>query len=373
MAKNQKSRAKQAQSTSSAAKAQTRATGQSRRPVARWVEDGDRRLLMLENAHFSVALWPAFGGAVVRYIHRASGIDVIWRNPYGHPPRVGVLEQPMAGGSDLYDVMDGSWYVSLPNGFFAGDYFGAPLGTHGELRSLPWTVEHVERTAAAVRVELVGRSVRTPLVYRRVLTVEPGSVWLRWEETVENRCSEPLPIAWLQHPTFGGPLLDGVRLITPARSVRVFAADDPSALQLQAGYEGTWPFVPERDSGRLRDCSVLPPAGSGHDHSVQLADFEVGRGCLWNERLNLGFAMQWDAARFPYAWSWSSSGGIRHYPLWGEGHLLTLQPSTSPVGRFADLVRRGEVLDVPALGAVSTTMLTGFVTRAEGSWDGRGS
>ena len=94
---------------------------------------------------------------------------------------------------------------------------------------------------------------------------------------------------------------------------------------------------------------------------------------MWNERLNLGFAMQWDAARFPYAWSWSSSGGIRHYPLWGEGHLLTLQPSTSPVGRFADLVRRGEVLDVPAQGAVSTTMLTGFVTREEGPWDGRGS
>lgn len=341
--------------------------------MARWASEGSRRLLVLENTRFSVALWPAFGGAITRYLDRASGIDVIWRNPYGHPPRVQVLDQPLTAGSDLYDVMDGSWYVSLPNGFFAGDYFGAPLGTHGELRSLPWTVEKLERTATRARVELVGRSVRTPLVYRRVLTVEAESAWLHWQETVENRSNQPLPIAWLQHPTFGGPLLDGARLIAPARTVRVFAADDPSALQLQAGYEGAWPFVPERGSGKRRDCSILPPAGSGHDHSVQLTDFEVGRGCLWNEGLNLGFALQWDAALFPYAWSWSSSGGIRRYPLWGEGHLLTLQPSTSPVGRFADLVQRGEVLDVPARGAVSTTLLTGFVTRPNGPWEGCGS
>ncbi len=56
------------------------------------------------------------------------------------------------------------------------------------------------------------------------------------------------------------------------------------------------------------------------------------------------------------------------YPLWGEGHIITLQPSTSPVGRFPDLLRRKEVLVLPARGAVSTVMTTGFVTKAEGPW-----
>jgi len=37
------------------------------------------------------------------------------------PPRGRLVDQPVGNGSDLYDVMDGSWYVSLPNGFFAGD------------------------------------------------------------------------------------------------------------------------------------------------------------------------------------------------------------------------------------------------------------
>jgi hypothetical protein len=274
----------------------------------------------------------------------------------------------VAAGSDLFDVMDGSWYVSLPAGFFPTDYFGAPIGTHGELRALPWDVESIEAGRDVLAVTLVGRSVRTPLVYRRNLTVGRTDALLRWTETVENRSHTTLPVAWLQHPTFGGPLLDGARLITPARTVRVFKADNPRALQLRAGYSGKWPFVPERVGGAMRDCSVVPPAGSGKDHSVQLTDFEAGWGCIWNERRRLGFAMEWELDKFPYAWSWNSAGGIPHYPLWGEGHIITLQPSTSPVGRFADLVKSGELLQVPGGGSISTTMNTGFVSSALGPW-----
>jgi hypothetical protein len=324
--------------------------------------------LVLQNAFFRVALWPAMGGAITSYVDRASGIDIIWRNPYGQPARSRVLDQPVAAGSDLYDVMDGSWYVSLPTGFFPTDYFGAPIGTHGELRALPWTVEPVRQTKAGLAVTLVGRSVRTPLVYRRTLNLGRNDPLMRWTETVENRSAAALPVVWLQHPTFGGPLLEGARLLTPARTVRVFKAEDPKALQLRAGYSGRWPFVPERVGGAMRDCSVVPPAGSGKDHSVQLTDFTAGWGCIWNERRQLGFAMEWELDKFPYAWSWNSAGGIARYPLWGEGHIITLQPSTSPVGRFADLVKSGELLQVPAHGAVSTEMTTGFVRSAQGPW-----
>lgn len=332
------------------------------------MNDNGRRLLVLQNAFYRVALWPEMGGAITSYIDRASGVDIIWRNPYGQPPRTRVLDQPLGSGSDLYDVMDGSWYVSLPAGFFAGSYFGAPLGTHGELRSLPWAVERIRTEARELAVTLVGRSVRTPLVYRRELVVRRDSCLLLWREAVENRSARDLPVAWLQHPTFGGPLLEGARLLAPARTVRVFRADDPTTLQLRSGYTGRWPHVLERVGGKLRDCSVVPPAGSGKDHSVQLTDFEAGWGCVWNEARGLGFGMEWDLEVFPYAWSWNCSGGVERYPLWGEGHIITLQPSTSPVGRFGDLLKSGELLQVPARGAVTTEMTTGFVRRAQGPW-----
>jgi hypothetical protein len=323
---------------------------------------------VLANDLYRVELWPELGGAITSYVDGRTGLDIIWRNPCVQPPRSRVLDQPMGGGSDLYDVMDGSWYVSLPNGFFAGDYFGAPLGTHGELRALPWQVELIRSESEKLTVVLVGRSIRTPLVYRRELIMKRDSALMEWRETVENRSVEALPVTWLQHPTFGGPLLDGARLVTPAKTVSVFRAENPGALQLKAGYKGRWPFVPEREGGRMRDCSVVPAAGSGTDHSVQLGDFDAGWGCVWNEKRRLGFAMEWELDKFPHAWSWNLAGGAQHYPLWGEGHLITLQPSTSPVGRFTDLLKRKEVLWIPGRGSVTTVMSTGFVTRANGPW-----
>lgn len=348
---------------------QSRATGKHSKPVARWKVVSGQRRLILENAFYQVELWPEFGGALLSYVDKPTGTDIIWKNPYVQPPRLHVLDQPMAGGSDLYDVMDGSWYVSVPNGYFACNYLGAPVGTHGELRAVPWEVEAIDtKTRGQLTVKLVGRSVRTPWVYKRELTVRATSARLQWKETLYNRSARTLPVTWLQHPTFGGPLLEGAKLLTPARTVRVFKADDPSQLQLEAGYEGKWPYVRERESRQMRDCSVVPPAGSGKDHSVQLTDFVAGQGCIWNEKKGFGFAMEWDLATYPYAWSWNSAGGVTGYPLWGEGHIITLQPSTSPVGRFDDLVKGGHVLHVAGGGEVSTVMTTGFTRTPQGPW-----
>ena len=343
-------------------------TGNSTEPVVGWTGEGDAGRLVLANGHFRVELWPAKGGAITSYIDRSSGLDIIWRNPMADPLRQVVLDQPMRNGSDLYDVMEGSWYVSVPNGFFETDYYGAPVGTHGDMRCVPGVVETLENSPEEAVVTLVGRSVRTPLVYRRRLHVRAHDPLMQWTETVENRWNEPLPVAWLQHPTFGGPLIEGARLVVPAKTVKVFAADDPTALQLQAGYIGKWPHVPERESGAMRDCSVIPPTGAGVDHSVQLSEFDQGWGCIWNEAKALGFAMEWDTQVFPHAWSWCTAGGAQRYPMWGQGHLITLQPSTSPVGRFADLVAQDEVPWIPAKGALSTTMTTGFVKKRNGPW-----
>ena len=347
---------------------QTRNTGKQSRPVARWRQAEGRRLLVLENALCRVEVCPEQGGAIISYVDLATNIDIMWRNPYGQPPRLRLLDQPIGSGSDLFDVMDGSWYVSIPNGFFACDYFGAPLGTHGELRCVPWFVTDIRRTAKALTVSMRGPSVRTPLVYVRELTLRAGSALMEWRETVQNRSAEAMPVAWLQHPTFGGPLLDGARLITPARAVAVFQVDQPESIQLQAGYSGQWPHVPERVGGAMRDCSIVPPAASGRDHSVQLRDFEAGWGCIWNDKRGLGFSLQWDLATFPQAWSWCRGGGPNCYPLWGEGHIITLQPSSSPVGRFADLLQAGQLPFVPARGELSTVMHTGFVHDPKGPW-----
>jgi hypothetical protein len=158
-------------------------------------------------------------------------------------------------------------------------------------------------------------------------------------------------------------MVDGAELRASCRKVAVYAGLDPESVQVQPGFEGEWPFVPETElgGGQRRDCSLVPPIGSGKDHSIMMTEFDIGWGCIWNSNLNLGFGLRWDETFFPWAWSWMNAGGPDDYPLWGRGHLATLQPGTSPIGPFEDLVESGQIRSIPAGGSLETVFVSGFL------------
>lgn len=327
---------------------------------------GTRNLLVLENDWIRVETWPEIGAAVVGFIDKQSGLDVMFKNPNVVRPQAQLMTQPVKTNSDLYDVLDGSWFVSAPTGFFPVDYFGAPIGAHGEFRSLNWETTIEKDSGDILRVRVTGHSVRTPFVLERVWELAYDSRILSWEETLHNRSGRSRPCAWLHHPSFGGDLIKGAELKVRANTIVTHHFD---RTQVQPGFRGRWPEVPLNGQEGVRNCSLVPEEGNGVDHSIQITDFEVGWGCLWNAKQRLGFAMRWDEQFFPWAWSWAHAGGIEDYPMWGQGHLITLQPSTSPVGVFDDLVGAGQVLEVPAKSSVKTRMLTGFTNDPDLAWD----
>ena len=200
-------------------------------PRAQWIEWSGLRLLVAENERIRLVLWPDHGGDLIEFRHKASDLDVLWKNPMVWPPRPRALDQPQAARSELYDVLHGGWFVSLPNGFFPADYYGAPLGCHGELLSVPWTAEITEQSSTAVRVCLTGRGVRTPWELSRELVLRADDPVVRWRERLANRSHRRLPVAWLHHPGFGGPLIEGAELLTNARTVLTPPADRPELLQ----------------------------------------------------------------------------------------------------------------------------------------------
>jgi len=326
---------------------------------------GKRELLILENEHVRVVVWPEMGAALLDFVDKASGLDIIFKNPNCKVAQRHLMTQPVQGFSDLYDVLDGSWFLSLPTGFHPTQYYGAPIGAHGEFRSLEWEVEILESGPERARVKVTGNSVRTPLVMERIWELGAGSRTLAWEETLHNRSGKERGCAWLHHPAFGGDLIVGAELRVPAATV----VHDFKGAQLVAGHRGPWPKVPLAGTDGSRDCSKVPEADSGVDHSIQLTDFEVGWGCLWNEERQLGFAMRWDENFFPWAWSWAHAGGNEDYPMWGQGHLITLQPGTSPVGPWESLLESGQVKTIPAGGSVQTRMLTGFTNDPDAVWE----
>ena len=318
-------------------------------------------LVAIENDRVRLVIWPDHGADVVEFRDKRSGIDVLWKNPMVQPPRPGPLGQPHAGRSEFYDVFHGGWFVSLPNGFFPADYLGAPLGCHGELLGVPWTAEVVEESAGRVRLRLAGRGVRTPWQMERELELAAGEPFVRWRERLTNRCDRRLPVAWLHHPGFGGPILEGAGLVTTARTVMTPPSDRPELAQLRASHRGPWPHVPEEPGGALRDCSRVPPSGSPIEHVVHLTDFPQGWGAVWNPALGLGFGLRWDERVFPFAWSWAAGRGHEAYPIWGTCHTVTLQPSTSPLLPFDRLVSSGQVLWIDGRAVVETGLTAGFV------------
>ena len=331
-------------------------------PRTSWFRWADLDLLAVENERVRLVIWPGHGADLLEFRHKASDLDVLWKNPYVWPPRQRALDQPHGMRSEFYDVFHGGWFVSLPNGFFPTDYFGAPLGCHGELQSVPWTAEILEESVERVRVRLTGRSVRTPWVLTRELELAAGEPVMRWRERLDNRSAQRLPVAWLHHPAFGGPLIDGAELVTNARTLLTPPADRPELGQLRPSYRGAWPQAPEQPGGQMRDCSQVPPAGSALEHVVHLTDFPCGWGCVWNAARNLGCGLRWDERVFPYAWSWAAGKGHDTYPIWGACHTITLQPSTSPLLPFAQLVATDQVRWVDGHGSVETTMAVGFTT-----------
>jgi len=321
-------------------------------------------LLAIENERVRIVIWPQHGADLLEFRNKASDIDVLWKNPQCWPPRPCALDQPHRGRSEFYDIFHGGWFVSLPNGFFPADYYGAPIGCHGELLAVPWTAEVLEESIGRVLVRVTGKGVRTPWMVTRELELRTGEPFVRWNERLTNRSATRLPAAWLHHPGFGGPLIDGAEIVTAAQTVVTPPSDRPELGQLQPSYRGAWPKVPEQ-SGAMRDCSHVPDEGSDSEHVVHLTDFSTGWGCVWNGSLKLGFGIRWDEKVFPYAWSWARGRSVDTYPLWGSCHTVTIQPSTSPMLPFERLLETDQLLWVEGKGSVETAMTAGFTCKRD--------
>jgi len=338
-------------------------------PRFQWLRWNGLDVLAIENERVRVVVWPGHGADILEFRDKRTDLDALWKNPRVWPPRPLPLGQPHSGRSELYDVFHGGWFVSAPNGFHPGEWpspGGAPLGCHGELHSVPWDVSIVRCDASEIVVRACGRGVRTPLRLDRIWTLRACSPVLEWDDTLHNEASVRLPFAWQHHPAFGGPLIDGAKVLTNARTVSVPTSSRPELSQLEAGYRGAWPHVPCTSGPGLRDCSVVPAAGSPDEHVVHLEQFPYGWGAIWNESLQTGFGLRWEEAVFPYCWSWACGRGSSSFPLWGSCHTITLQPSTSPLLPFDQLVESGGLAWLEPGARLNARLSTGFIrARAE--------
>lgn len=276
--------------------------------------------------------------------------------------RAYVQDTPRADASFL-DYYAGGWQELFPNAGASCTYKGAELGVHGELCKIPWEYCIEEGHSGRVSVRAWVRTVRTPFLVEKTLTVEAGRPVLFIEEAVKNEGGETMDFMWGHHPAFGAPFLcEHCRLFVPAAGVETLDLPDSRQILPPDQHFASFPMVKTKDGLDFDLSRILPPSARV-SHTSFLKGLQDGWFALVNEQSGLGFAMNWDVKVFPYIWLWEELCGTPGYPWWWRSYVVGVEPQSSlSRGGLKGAIQEGTQLSLKPGETVRTQLCaTSFV------------
>ncbi len=316
------------------------------------------RAITLDNERLRVTVLPEKGADVVELAHVPSGVDVLFKAPWGlRPP--GAPPREEAEGLEFIGNYEGGWQELLPNANDACVYDGIELPFHGEVALLPWEAEQVD----AQTLRLSVRCQRLPLALDRVMRLAPGRAELTVEGTVTNVGEVRVPFVWGQHLVLGPPFLGpGCRLELPASTIVTAAEVWEQTARLDPGQESRWPHAQLRTGGTV-DLREVPGPETGSHDDLFVGDFSGGWATVTNSRLGLTFRLRWDEKVFPWVVLWQPYGGAIDPSLAGS-YALAIEPWTSR-HCLARAVDAGQATWLEAGESLSTTLVASIEPHAD--------
>ncbi|MCI0622920.1 MAG: aldose 1-epimerase [Acidobacteria bacterium] len=311
----------------------------------------------LENQQLRVVVLTGKGTDILEFRHKPSGIDVLFKTPWGlKNPQTYVHDTP-AAAAPFMDFYPGGWQELFPNAGNNCVYRGAELGFHGEICKVPWEFTVLENGPQQVAVKYWVRTVRCPFLVEKTLRLRSDRAALEIQETITNEGAEPMDFMWGHHPAFGAPFLDEhCRLFAPATGVET-AHPLPAHQRLppETRFE-RFPHV-RTSAGDDFDVSRMWPPTARFAHLSYLTGLKDGWYCLVNEKTRLGFALRWDLSVFRYLWLWQEFCGTPHYPWWGQGYVTGIEPHSSIPGLGLEkAIDRGTQLTLAPRRSLSTQL-----------------
>jgi galactose mutarotase-like enzyme len=299
--------------------------------------DRGNRGVALENDHVLITVLPDKGADIYQWVHKRSGVDVLWKSPWG-------LRKPGAGTPSASDSLvtwmewyAGGWQVLFPSGGGPCIYKGVELNFHGEASSIFWDVADLDTTNDEAWMRLTTRLARSPFTLTREMVLPKDSRSFLLRETIRNDGGEPMDYMWGHHPAYGAPFLSGdCRIDTNATVLLADPNSDPAGSVMKQGSRYDWPMV-ERDGTRT-DLSVVPGEGASRASMGYLDGFgEMAWYGITNTRLGIGAGLAWRREDFPYAWFWQELHGSPGYPWYKGMYVMAIEPNTTwPGGGLVD-------------------------------------
>lgn len=296
-------------------------------------------LVVLENKWVRLSVSLTRGAEILELRDKVTDEDLLW---HGHPDIVqnrGGLQSMSAQSGIFLENFAGGWQEIFPTGGDPTDYKDAVFGQHGEVALLPWTFSVLEDRRERIVVEFSVKSRRFPLALRRVVEIEAEEASVVVRGSATNLSSHSIPFMWGHHISIGGMwAAPGVVMeIEQGAPMTVPNYDWPGYRWKQGKYQ--WPDVIRNDS-QPEDASVLAEDDGSQGHLI-LGPLVDGRVGIVSSELGRRVTFEWPSKAFPYSWCWFVYGGNDGWPLWNQHRLITVEPFTSPVENFSDLVERG--------------------------------
>jgi galactose mutarotase-like enzyme len=303
----------------------------------RFTSRGPWSAIELATDEVAVAVLPEKGCDILELVDRRSGVDLLFKSPWGHGRRPVHAPSSFEAWIESYP---GGWQVLLPNGGDAAVENGVEWGFHGEAGLIEWRVDELSPDAATFSTSLI----TAPLELVRRLNLSQNM--LRVEEQVTNRGGDAIEVMWGHHPTFGAPFLEPGCMIET--SARTFTADDRAPGGLEPGRRSSWPTAVLADGGQI-DLSALPAPDEHRAVLGYLSDFEDGSYRIANPRLRLTVEIRWPLDLFPHAWFWQELHASPGYPWYRRAYTTAIEPNTT----------------IPAQGIVNARAKGGIPLRLE--------
>ncbi|MBN1837090.1 MAG: DUF4432 family protein [Spirochaetales bacterium] len=322
------------------------------------------RTLSVENELLRVTLLLDKGTDIVEFLYKPLDLDVMWHSPLGIRS-VGYTPTVASPAGSFLDYYAGGWQELFPNIGGGCTYQGAPLGTHGEVCLLPWElrVERDEPEQVSVRCRV--RTVRSPYLLEKTLSMKSNDPTLYIEERVVNEGRVALQAMWGHHPAFGPLFLDGnCRLQVPQGCrARTDDRDLGPCAPLPRGEEFQWPSLTDAE-GRAWDLSQVPAPDSRVYFMFYLHEIREGWYSLSNPKRGVAFAMRWDPKVFPVIAVWMPCGGALGYPWYGRSYCAAVEPWSALPPNLCQVAEEGRGLPL-AGGQEITTRLEARIAPSE--------
>ncbi len=267
----------------------------------------------LENTVLQTTIVPELGAKLVSLFDRRNQLEWLVgpgqrpfrKVPYGVP----FQDQDMSGWDEMFPTIVPCNYPG------PGDRHNTPLPDHGEVWTLPWTLD----TAGDGRLTLSVNGLALP--YRLTRTLEYSAAdTLQLHYELVNLGSHHMPYIWAAHPQFACG--SGAEVIFPARVTAVCNTIPESWGWGAPETRFDWPLATAIDGTKTRLDRIGPPTRHQARKFFVLPEVRVDCAGLIRYPSKDWLHLQWDSQRVPYLGLWVDEGALN------PESVAALEPTT---------------------------------------------